>query len=91
VATLAERILEAIRYAALDDDVLAKRLGVSQRQAVNQAARRLEQQGKLKRVVGPDGKIVNALVDHQANSGPPAAALRVTSARPGTPISADVV
>jgi hypothetical protein len=91
VATLAERILEAIRYAALDDDVLAKRLGVSQRQAVNQAARRLEQQGKLKRVVGPDGKIVNALVDHQANSGPPAAALRVTSSRPGTPISEDEV
>jgi hypothetical protein len=27
MATLADRILEAIRYAPLDDDVLAKRLG----------------------------------------------------------------
>lgn len=43
---LGERILEAIRYAPLDDDVLAKRLGIPHRQAVNQAARR---------------KIVNAL------------------------------
>ena len=91
VATIAERILAAIRYAPLDDDVLAKRLGVSQRQAINQAARRLEVQGKLKRVVGPDGKIVNALVDRQINSGPPAGALRVTSIQPGGPISEDEV
>ena len=91
VATIAERILAAIRYSPLDDDVLAKRLGVSQRQAINQAARGLEVQGKLKRVVGPDGKIVNALVDRQINSGPPAGALRVTSIQPGGPISEDEV
>ena len=36
--TLADRILNAIRYAPLDDDVLAQRLGVGHRQAVNQAA-----------------------------------------------------
>jgi len=85
VATIAERILAAIRYSPLDDDVLAKRLGVPQRQAVNQAARRLESQGKLKRVVGPDGKIVNALVDRQPNSGPPAAVLRATAFSPERP------
>lgn len=33
MATLAERILEAIRHAPLDDDVLSKRLGVGHRQA----------------------------------------------------------
>jgi hypothetical protein len=63
MATIAERILEAIRYTALDDDVLAKRLGVVQRQSINQAARRLEAQGSLRRYIGPDGKIVNALID----------------------------
>ena len=63
MATLAERILEAIRHAPLDDDVLAKRLGVAHRQSVNQAARRLEAQGRLRRLTGPDGKIVNATSD----------------------------
>src|SRR5262245_58399480 len=63
MATLAGRILDAIRYAPLDDDVLARRLGVGNRQAVNQAARRLEAQGRLRRFTGPDGKIVNALPD----------------------------
>lgn len=63
MATLAERILNAIRYAPLDDDVLSKRLGVGHRQAVNQAARRLEAEGHLQRLIGPDGKIVNALPD----------------------------
>jgi hypothetical protein len=38
VATLAERILQAIRNAPLDDDVLAERLGAEHRQAVDQAA-----------------------------------------------------
>ena len=61
MATLGDRILEAIRYAPLDDDVLARRLGVAQRQSVNQAARRLEVQGLLRRIPGPGGKIVNAL------------------------------
>lgn len=66
MATLADRILDAIRYAPLDDDVLARRLGVGHRQAVNQAARRLEAQGRLRRFTGPDGKIVNALPDSPA-------------------------
>jgi Restriction endonuclease len=76
VPTIAERILEAIRYAPLDDDVLARRLGVAQRQTINQTARRLESQGRLRRVVGPDGKIVNALPDSQESLGPPAAHTR---------------
>lgn len=59
MATLADRILEAIRYSPLDDDVLAARLGVSSRQAVNQTARRLEREGLLRRRTGPSGKIVN--------------------------------
>jgi hypothetical protein len=66
MATLADRILDAIRNGPLDDDVLAKRLGVEHRQAVNQAARRLEAQGRLRRFTGPDGKIVNALPDGPA-------------------------
>lgn len=78
MATLAERILDAIRHGPLDDDVLAKRLGVGHRQAVNQAARRLGAQGRLRRFTGPDGKIVNALPDSQvqpipASTPPPVA------------------
>jgi hypothetical protein len=82
VATIAERILEAIRYAPLDDDQLAKRLGISQRQSINQTARRLEAQGKLRRVFGPDGKIVNKLTKHGANPGPPVEETRPVT-RPG--------
>lgn len=62
MATIGDRILDAIRHAPLDDDVLAKRLGISQRQSVNQTARRLEAQGLLRRIPGPDGKIVNELL-----------------------------
>lgn len=69
MASLSDRILDAIRYAPLDDDVLAKRLGVSQRQSVNQAARRLEAQGLLRRMPGPDGKIVNALAEATSGKG----------------------
>lgn len=63
VTTLTVRILDAIRHGPLDDDVLAQRLGVGHRQAVNQAARALEAQGRLQRFTGPDGKIVNSLPD----------------------------
>jgi hypothetical protein len=66
MATLAERILEAIRFGPLNDDVLASRLEVNHRQAVNQAARGLEAQGRLQRFTGGDGKIVNALRDWTA-------------------------
>lgn len=72
MATLGDRILKAIQYAPLDDDVLARRLGVPQRQSVNQAARRLEAQGLLRRVPGPDGKIVNALLALSTDEPKPA-------------------
>ncbi|WP_207084747.1 MarR family transcriptional regulator [Nocardioides sp. S5] len=75
MASLSDRILDAIRYAPLDDDVLAKRLGVLQRQSVNQAARRLEAQGLLRRIPGPDGKIVNALAEATSSNGGPTVAM----------------
>jgi hypothetical protein len=78
MATIAERILEAIQFKALDDDQLAKRLGVSQRQSINQTARRLETQGLLRRYTGPDGKIVNALPDARP-AGPTVASTHVTT------------
>ena len=46
--------------------MLARRLGVGHRQAVNQAARRLEAQGRLRRFTGPDEKTINALPDSPA-------------------------
>lgn len=71
MATIGERILAAIRHAPLDDDQLARLLGVSHRQAINQTARRLEAQGKLHRYPGPDGKIVNALATDTTTPPPP--------------------
>ena len=46
MSTIAGRILEAIRFGPLDDDVLAKRLGVSSRQPINQAAGRCQRGGQ---------------------------------------------
>jgi hypothetical protein len=62
----AERILEALRLSSrpLDDDQLSARAGVAPRQTVNQTCRRLEQQGLLRRMPGPDGKIVNSFTSH---------------------------
>jgi hypothetical protein len=70
VATLAERIITALSGAnrALDDDELARRVGASRRQAVNQTCRALEQRGALYRHPGPQGKIVNALIAREATS-----------------------
>lgn len=60
--TLAERVLELLRVSpALDDDELARRLDVNPRQAVNQACRKLEDAGRLRRRHGRDGKLVNEL------------------------------
>lgn len=63
--TWAERVVAALRAAGtpLDDDRLAFRVGASQRQTINQACRKLESEGVVRRFSGPDGKIVNALVD----------------------------
>lgn len=65
--TWSERIIEALRLSRLplDDDELARRLGASQRQTINQTCRRLESAGAVERYVGPEGKIVNRLVDNE--------------------------
>ncbi|RSD16295.1 hypothetical protein [Amycolatopsis eburnea] len=61
--TIAERILETLRISGRpwDDDELAQRLGVAQRQTVNQICRRLAADGRLQRYTGGSGKLVNAL------------------------------
>jgi hypothetical protein len=70
--TVRERVLEALRLATrpLDDDELARLLDVRLRQTVNQAARKLEGDGLLRRVSGPDGKLVNVLVGDADMSAP---------------------
>jgi hypothetical protein len=91
MVSLAERILAAIQYAPLDDDVLAFRLHVSQRQTINQAARRLEARGRLRRYVGREGKIVNALVDAVSAAPEPVRRLRPVVGAPGEPITENEV
>lgn len=46
----------------LDDDELSLRTGISPRQTINQICNRLAVEGLVRRVTGPDGKIVNSLV-----------------------------
>jgi len=55
---------------AVDDDELSGRLGIHLRQTVNQAARKLEPEGLISRVSGPDGKLVNVLDDGAGVSTP---------------------
>ncbi|MEU1687923.1 hypothetical protein [Micromonospora sp. NPDC005707] len=61
--TIAERVMHELVRARtpLDDDELARRLDVQPRQTVNQVCRRLEQSRRLRRYVGPAGKIVNEI------------------------------
>jgi hypothetical protein len=68
--TWATRTVEALRLSSLplDDDELARRLGASQRQTINQTCRRLQAIGVLTRYQGPDGKIVNALVTEEESA-----------------------
>lgn len=61
-ATVAKRLVEALReHGSGDDDQLAALVGAD-RHHVNQVARALEKSGILRRAVGPDGKLVNQLV-----------------------------
>lgn len=56
----ADQILNFIyRFPGRDDDELARLLKISQRQTVNIICRRLAKQGKIRRAVGPNGKIAN--------------------------------
>jgi hypothetical protein len=70
--TVRERVLEALRLAThpWDDDELSGRLGIHPRQTVNQAARKLEREGLIRRVSGPDEKLVNVLADDAGVSTP---------------------
>jgi hypothetical protein len=62
MTTSKQRIMEALRrWPGLDDDLLARQSDVQPRQQVNQICRRLERQGVIRRVVGPNGKIGNWL------------------------------
>jgi hypothetical protein len=63
--TVAQRIVEALRSAVLDDDQLAAQLGVV-RQQINQTCRTLEKRGVLSRGVSRSGKIVNRLTGSSA-------------------------
>jgi hypothetical protein len=90
--TLADQILEELRQSSrpLDDDDLAGRLGLSRRQAVNQACRKLALAGRLHRYRGSRGKIVNELPGREL--APPAAAIggvppvgRAAEAHPAVP------
>lgn len=59
-ATIEARVLAYVMaHPDLDDDELSLRLDIRPRQSINLAARRLEAAGKLRRVRGPNGKIVN--------------------------------
>lgn len=96
MATLADRIERILRTSShpLDDDELAGRAGVI-RQAVNQPCRRLEAQGLLRREVGPNSKIVNAIVDDANRPAPTAiGTAQPVPTPPGSssqPISEDAV
>ncbi|HEY1640570.1 MAG TPA: helix-turn-helix domain-containing protein [Streptosporangiaceae bacterium] len=69
-----ERVLTELRTASrpLDDGELARRTGISPRQAVNRICRDLENAGLLRRRSGPDGKLVNELVRGPGTSAEPA-------------------
>jgi DNA-binding MarR family transcriptional regulator len=57
-----DRVIEALRRSpGLDDDELARQLGIEPRQ-VNQICRYLEILGRLRRTPGPGGKISNTLI-----------------------------
>ncbi|NYH51427.1 hypothetical protein HNR06_001016 [Nocardiopsis arvandica] len=61
--TIAQRVLAFLSKSGRgwDDDELARQLNVSPRQSINQACRKLANEGRLHRYPGPGGKIVNAI------------------------------
>jgi hypothetical protein len=68
-----DRVLEALEvHGELDDDELSTRSGVTPRQQVNQLCRRLEAQGRITRVVGACGKLVNRLTEEGLHCARPA-------------------
>lgn len=92
MATLKERILALLDETtrSVDDDQIAARLSVI-RQAVNQACRQLQAQGRLIRAAGPTGKIINQRrADQQPNEPVPLSPSPV-QAKPGTRLTEDEV
>lgn len=81
--TIATGVLAELRRSSrpLDDGELPRRLGVSPRQTINQACRRLERAGRLQRYLGSEGKIVN-----EAGRADPAAWVAAEGSVPDTPI-----
>jgi hypothetical protein len=70
-----DRILGVLRERGpLTDSELRRATGIEPHQQVNQICHRLEAEGRLRRVPGADGRILNCLVDHateMAAGGPP--------------------
>lgn len=64
VGTKSDRILEVLRRSSqpLDDDQLSARADIGSWQQVNRICRQLEQFGRIRRIVGPDQRIVNEFV-----------------------------
>jgi hypothetical protein len=62
--TISDRILEALRLSSqpLDDDQLSERAEIGSWQQVNRICRQLEQYGRIRRIVGPDQRIVNEFI-----------------------------
>ncbi len=62
--TKSDRILEVLRRSSqpLDDDQLSARAEIGSWQQVNRICRQLEQFGRIRRIVGPDQRIVNEFV-----------------------------
>lgn len=65
--TNTERILTALlTHGPMSDSELRRQTGVEPHQQVNQICRRLAQQGRVRRAPGPDGLILNQLMDEPA-------------------------
>jgi len=80
--TNAERILTALRAeSGLTDGELRQRTGIEPHQQVNQICRRLERDGRLRRIERADGRIGNYLADDTA------APQHVTAPSPKRPAS----
>jgi hypothetical protein len=62
--TSSDRILDALRRSAhpLDDDQLSAQAEIGSWQQVNRICRTLERYGRIRRIVGPDQRIVNQFV-----------------------------
>ena len=64
MATNTDRVIETLRRSpGLTDDELARRAGVESVEEVNRICRYLEILGRLHRRPGPDGKVINTLID----------------------------